>query len=85
MTTLIQNTLIAFVAVCILTGCSIPSAELRRKQAQHLAESAGWSEFSLSTSLFDLTGFAPDLQQQDKLLTIYFEGDGMANPQTSFA
>ncbi len=67
------------ILLLFLTSCAIPSAKERRQQALQLAEAAGWSEFCLSTTLFDLSGFAPSQQTEPhNLLTIYFEGDGLA-------
>ncbi len=67
------------ILLLFLTGCAIPSAKERRQQAVQLVEAAGWSAFCLSTTIFDLTGFSPSQQPEPHdLLTIYFEGDGLA-------
>ncbi len=73
------RSLLIVIILTVLMGCALPSADVRIEQTRQLASSAGWSEFHLSTGVFDLTGFSPaHYSQQSKLLTIYIEGDGLA-------
>lgn len=65
-----------------LSGCThptpIPSPEIRKKQAAHLAKVAGWQEHNLSTSSFALKAYTKPVQSKAKVLTVYIEGDGLS-------
>ncbi len=67
---------------CLLlavTGCVVLSPEQRRENARQLAATAGWQEIRLPTDAFVLAGFVPQpVGRNNKTLTIYIEGDGLA-------
>jgi len=63
----------------LITGCThLPSTQERLENATKLAEDAGWTSETISTSYFDLQAFLPAQRLKHKRLTILIEGDGLA-------
>jgi dienelactone hydrolase len=62
-----------------LAGCAgVPSADLRREQADRLAEVHRWRREQIAAGGFELAIFVPSRLQVGERLAIYIEGDGLA-------
>ena len=60
-------------------GCAAPSTQARIDAANALAAHAGWQPVELAGKRFTLSGFVPASgQPMTDVVTIYFEGDGLA-------
>lgn len=62
----------------LLGGCVDFSPELRRHDAERLAEAAGWEGIRLPAGNFVLAAFVPHRALQSDILTVYVEGDGLS-------
>jgi dienelactone hydrolase len=67
------------VLLIFLSGCvTAPTLDSRLQHADSLTTAAGWQKINLPTSGFTLVSYLPRERQQQDLLTIYIEGDGLA-------
>jgi|TARA_R100000935_G_scaffold21296_1_gene39706 dienelactone hydrolase len=65
--------------ILLITGCThLPSTQERLASATKLAEDAGWTSETISTSYFDLQAFIPAQRLKNNRLTVFIEGDGLA-------
>ncbi len=68
------------VALCLASfACAgIPSPAQRRSFADALAESEGWHAITIPAGSLDLVAYVPDRSANDRSLTVFVEGDGLA-------
>lgn len=67
-------------SLLVLTGCTtVPTPSERQKTADKLAEKHAWQSKIISTPEFNLMSYQPaKIDSQQRLLTVYIEGDGLA-------
>jgi len=75
----VYRLLLPLLCLFVLAGCaSAPSPLQRLSNAEQLASSYGWKQETINSEPFDIVAFLPKKVIQNPLLTIYFEGDGLA-------
>lgn len=73
-----RNTVFVTIALT-LAGCAWSmSSQKRRADAEQLAQSANWHQFSIHVTGFDFEAFVPNRPNTSSVVTIYIEGDGAA-------
>jgi len=75
----VYRSLLPLLCLFVLAGCaSTPSPLQRLSNAEQLAGSYGWKQETIHSEQFDIVAFLPKKVMQRSLLTVYFEGDGLA-------
>ena len=66
-------------SLLLLSACvSLPSSQQRNKTVKQLTQAHDWQYKLIHTAYFDLVSFKPNHHAQEKQLTVYIEGDGLA-------